>query len=263
METLQQKPNLDLHCNRSTRATQCHPYSRLFVSVQPRPFGYQTPKQETSAIVHSWKKSGELTCYILIPCQKSRLNLTLLHTVSPVFVVILFLLDPGGNDGESGSTAKNRLRITMCSIFQPMKTLGKKLEAYATCLCWTCIFSSALPIGGLDDSKQLQAQPTTDHGVKISKYVSSFFNFGLSSARAVAIPYKMANSFPVLLNERQNGGQFSTVRTASDALPWLVVWCLWLPAGMAWFGLERMIAPCLGMIFACNLLQSVFMMNLA
>ena len=147
-----------------------------------------------------------------------------------------------------------------------MKSLVKKnwkLTPYATCLCCTRIFSCVLQL----DKKQLQAQATNDHGVKISKHVSLFFYFGLSSARAVAIPYinqtcfsfdrdhkgEMANSFPVLLNERKNRGQFSTVRTASDALPWLAVIRLTPRCYRMVPVLKRMIALCLGMIFA-NLL---------
>lgn len=61
---------------------------------------------------------------------------------------------------------------------------------------------------------------------------------------------EMANSFPVLLNERQNRGQFSTVRTASDALPWLSVIRLTPRCYRMVPVLKRMIALCLGMIFA-------------
>jgi len=61
---------------------------------------------------------------------------------------------------------------------------------------------------------------------------------------------EMANSFPVLLNERQNRGQFSTVRAASDALPWLSVIRLTPHCYRMVPVLKRMIALCLGMIFA-------------
>ena len=59
---------------------------------------------------------------------------------------------------------------------------------------------------------------------------------------------EMANSSPVLLNERQNRGQFSTVRTASDALPWLAVIRLTPRCYRMVPVLKCMIAPCLGMI---------------
>ena len=153
--------------------------------------------------------------------------------------------------------------------FSTYEDFREKTGSLRTCLCWTCIFSSVLPIGGLDDSKQLQAQPTTDHGVKISKYVSSFFNFGLSSARAVAIPYKHVSAligttkekWPIasLCSSMSDRIVVSSAPFERPAMLFLGLLCdaFDSPAGIAWFGLERMIAPCLGMIFACNLLQAV------
>lgn len=227
--------------------------------------------------MHSWRKSGNLPWYMLIPCKKSRVNLTLLHPDPVSFLTIV----------PSDSCIRSCfcwirveiMRKVDCqkqtsnyhvSHFWTYEEFGKKnwkLTPYATCLCWTRIFSWILRL----DKKQLQAQPTNDHGVKISKNCFMIFLLRviISKSSGYSILYiyiyyinqtcfsfdrdhkgEMANSFPVLLNERQNRGQFSTVRTASDALPWLSVIRLTPRCYRMVPVLKRMIALCLGMIFA-------------
>lgn len=145
--------------------------------------------------MHSWRKSGNLPWYMLIPCKKSRVNLTLLHPDPVSFLTIV--------------PSDSCIRSCFCWIrVEIMRKVDcqKQTSNYHVSHFWT-MKSLVKKTGSLRRTPPVFAEPASSHGFsdftrnnsklkpqmimewRLVKIVSWFFYFGLSSARALAIPY--------------------------------------------------------------------------